>query len=418
MKKRFLLFQAFVIFCWLVQPVSAQENFYLKYGDRLVFYGDSITEQRLYTNFVESYVVTRFPNLKVKFINKGWIGDKISGGGGGTLQARLTRDVLPYHPDVMVVLLGMNDANFRSFNQENLERFIGGYENLIGTVKKAFPVTRMTLAHPTAYDDFTSNASNDIGYNDVLLRYGQSIKSLAESKQLDFVDFNASLSKVLMSAARVDPASARSIIPDRIHPSSAGHWAMAATLLKSWNAPELVSAVEINADTQAVTIYKNTEVTSVERKGTQLSWSQLDQSLPAPFPMDDKILSLILKVSDITESLNQQTLRVTNLTESNYTLKIDGEVIGRFSKENFANGINLATMMTPMLRQSYQVHELTNKHIDLQFTRWRQIQMPFEKSLTLRALKVLTKMDKLEGEVVRQQWDAAQPKIRKYELIP
>jgi lysophospholipase L1-like esterase len=418
MKKRLLLFQAFVIFCWLVQPVSAQENFYLKYGDRLVFYGDSITEQRLYTNFIESYVVTRFPKLKVKFINKGWSGDKISGGGGGTLQARLTRDVLPYHPDVMVVLLGMNDANFRSFDQENLERFIGGYDNLIGTVKKIFPVTRMTLAHPTAYDDFTTNASNDVGYNDVLLRFGQSVKSLAESKQLDYVDFNAPMAKVLMSAARVDPALARGIIPDRIHPSAAGHWVMAAELLKNWNAPALVSAVEINAEAQAVSLTKNTEVTELERKGNQISWNQLDQALPAPIALDDKILALALKVSDMTESLNKQTLRVINLTEPNYTLKIDGEIVGRFSNESFSNGINLATILTPMMRQAYLVHELTNKHIDLQFTRWRQIQMPFEKSLTLRALKVLTKLDKLEGDVVRQQWEMAQPKLRRYELIP
>ena len=417
-KPEMLLVVVLSILC-LIQPLSAQDNFYLKYGDRLVFYGDSITEQKLYTNFVESYVVTRFPKLKVKFINKGWLGDKISGGGGGTLQTRLTRDVLPYHPDVMVVLLGMNDANFRSFDQSNLERFISEYETLIGTVKTAFPVTRMTLGQPTAYDDFTLNAAPvDIGYNDVLLHFGQAIKALAEKKEVDFVDFNAPLVDVLSKAGRLDPALARAIIPDRIHPSAAGHWIMAASLLKAWNAPSLVSAVEINADGQSVSVANNTEVTEVERKGNMLSWSQFDQCLPAPMSLDDKVLELTRKASDVIELLNRETLRVTYLTESFYTLKIDGEIIGRFSKEQLSNGINLATMMTPMMRQATQVHELTNKHIDLQFTRWRQIQMPFEKSLTLRVLKVLTKMDKLENDVVRQQWETAQPKLRKYELIP
>src|SRR5579859_8134896 len=42
---------------------GAQGTFYLKNGDHVVFYGDSITEQRLYTSFVETYVVTRFPKL-------------------------------------------------------------------------------------------------------------------------------------------------------------------------------------------------------------------------------------------------------------------------------------------------------------------------------------------------------------------
>ena len=37
----------------------ADEPFALRDGDRVVFYGDSITDQRLYTTFVETYVVTR-----------------------------------------------------------------------------------------------------------------------------------------------------------------------------------------------------------------------------------------------------------------------------------------------------------------------------------------------------------------------
>ena len=32
---------------------AADSTFYLKDGDRVVFYGDSITDQRLYTTFAE-----------------------------------------------------------------------------------------------------------------------------------------------------------------------------------------------------------------------------------------------------------------------------------------------------------------------------------------------------------------------------
>jgi hypothetical protein len=44
--------------CLSAAPPS---GFYLHDGDRVVFYGDSITDQRLYTTFIETYVVTRFP---------------------------------------------------------------------------------------------------------------------------------------------------------------------------------------------------------------------------------------------------------------------------------------------------------------------------------------------------------------------
>src|SRR6516162_6961650 len=86
----------------------AQEAFYLKNGDRVVFYGDSITDQRLYTTFVESYVVTRFPKLNVTFIHSGWGGDRVTGGGGGKIDLRLNRDVISYKPTVVTVMLGMN----------------------------------------------------------------------------------------------------------------------------------------------------------------------------------------------------------------------------------------------------------------------------------------------------------------------
>ena len=43
------------------------KSFALKDGDRVVFYGDSITDQRLYTTFTETFAVTRFPKLKYRF---------------------------------------------------------------------------------------------------------------------------------------------------------------------------------------------------------------------------------------------------------------------------------------------------------------------------------------------------------------
>src|SRR3989442_15795067 len=100
----------------LVACVALQaraESFALKEGDRVVFYGDSITDQRLYTTFTETYVVTRFPRLEVRFVHSGWGGDRVSGGGGGPIDVRLPRDVFAYKPTVMTIMLGMNDASYR-----------------------------------------------------------------------------------------------------------------------------------------------------------------------------------------------------------------------------------------------------------------------------------------------------------------
>ncbi|MGC9217561.1 hypothetical protein, partial [Acidithiobacillus sp.] len=51
--------------------MAAKRKFFLKSGDRVCFYGDSITEQRFYPTDVETYVLTRFPKLRVRFIDSG-----------------------------------------------------------------------------------------------------------------------------------------------------------------------------------------------------------------------------------------------------------------------------------------------------------------------------------------------------------
>ena len=102
----------------LSSGLFAQADFYLKDGDRVVFYGDSITDQRLYTTFTESYVLTRFPRMKVSFVHSGWGGDRVTGGGGGPIDVRLQRDVLTYKPTVLTIMLGMNDGRYRAFDPD------------------------------------------------------------------------------------------------------------------------------------------------------------------------------------------------------------------------------------------------------------------------------------------------------------
>jgi hypothetical protein len=59
----------------LLQSAQGQ-SFYLKAGDTVVFHGDSITEQTLYTQYVELYTVLRFPTMRVHFFGAGVGGDE------------------------------------------------------------------------------------------------------------------------------------------------------------------------------------------------------------------------------------------------------------------------------------------------------------------------------------------------------
>ena len=51
---------------------------------------------------------------------------------------------------------------------------------------------------------------------------------------------------------------------------------------------------------------------------------------------------------------------------------------GAFTKEQLTEGVNLAVLPTPMAKQAAQVHDLTLKHNNLHFNRWRQFQVPLQ----------------------------------------
>src|SRR2546421_10357909 len=130
-----------LIGCLVLAATSAAtaQDFFLKNGDTVVFYGDSITDQRLYTTFAETYVLTRFPALRVKFVHSGWGGDRVSGGGGGPIDVRLRRDVLAYKPTVVSIMLGMNDGGYRTFDHGFFDTYTQGYTHHIHCLEAGAP---------------------------------------------------------------------------------------------------------------------------------------------------------------------------------------------------------------------------------------------------------------------------------------
>jgi hypothetical protein len=106
------------------------------------------------------------------------------------------------------------------------------------------------------------------------------------------------------------------------------------------------------------------------------------------------------------------------LTAARYTLKIDGETAGTFSKEEWAKGVNLATLPTPMAKQAATVHDLTVRHNDVHFVRWRDVEVNLQTVAVdpTHVRAAVEALDALEMDVVSQQRAAAQPKSHRYEL--
>ena len=410
------------------RPAPAQEDaapFALRANDRVVFYGDSITDQRQYTIMTEDFIVTRFPRQKITFIHSGWGGDRVSGGGGGPIDTRLDRDVTAYKPTVVTVMLGMNDASYRAYDAAVFKTFASGYEHLVSKLQADNPGVRLTLIEPSPYDDVTREVSFPGGYNAVLQKYGVFLRDLAAKTPVTrSADLNYPTVEMLKKANETDAALAQKIIPDRVHPGAGGHLIMAQGLLTAWNAPSLVSSISLDAASAKANVTQNALVSKITGDKNALRWTSRENALPFPLNADknDTAYALALKSSDFVNRLDREMLTVTNLAPGTYALTIDGETlpVGNFTDEELKNGVNLATLPTPMLAQARAVSALTRKHSDVHNRRWRDFQVPLagNKAVSGGLKKALAGMDALEADLIKEQRAAAQPKTHSFVLAP
>jgi lysophospholipase L1-like esterase len=316
------------------------QDFYLHDGDRVTFYGDSITAQRFYTQDIESFVDTRYPTLNVSFHNAGVPGDRVTGGYAGDAAMRVARDVAPFTPTVLTVMLGMNEGGYTYFRPELLSPFVSGYSQLLKLLRDAAPGARIT--HGTEFP----------GYMDNTERIAKSTIAIGKRENVQVLDTETPIKQLIGSATATEPKLAPLLIPDRIHPCEAAHWVTAAAIVKAWHITPIISAVELDAPHAVTQSAQRTSVTALTGNSTGLKWQQQDQALPLPLNLADPLMQLILRLTDLV-SLDQEVLRVHGLLPGKYNLAIDQvKTLGPFSSEELANGVNLATMETPMLAQA------------------------------------------------------------------
>lgn len=362
-----------VALCALTFTAHGQQ-FALHDGDTVAFYGDSITAQRLYTRDVEEFVLTRYPKLHVRFLNAGVPGDTVNGGYAGTVAERVQRDVQPYHPTMITVMLGMNDGGWGYGPPDNDARFQKGYRALLDALHSSAPTASLTLIAPTTYDEITHDTEFP-GYSQVIDKFAEDVLQIGAQLQsirnqpIFVADFNRPLTGALQRAKTQYPVLAPLIVPDRIHPSATGHWIMAAALVSAWHLDPIVSSLTLDAEKAVATAKNRASVSNLSRTATGLKWTQLDEALPLPLDFNSAMTPMLLKISDLAQ-LDQEILRVESLAPGRYVLSIDGKTIAVFTRDELEHGINLALLKTPMLDQARDIDSREEERAALDHARF------------------------------------------------
>jgi len=171
---------ALAVFCAAPEPAKSAE-FFFKNGDVVVMIGDSMTEQHLYSNYVEIWTVTRFPNWKRTFRNVGIGGDRSVGG-----NSRMARDVLVHKPTAMTVDFGMNDGAYRAFGDDTFKPYMDGLQGMANQAKAANICTAWVTPQPLDNADPGTTALT--GYNLTLEKFSAGVQTIAEKIDGLFVD--------------------------------------------------------------------------------------------------------------------------------------------------------------------------------------------------------------------------------------
>jgi lysophospholipase L1-like esterase len=413
--------------CAFPGAFAQKSDFYLQDGDHVLFYGDSITDQRNYTMMIETYVVTRYPSIKVSFTNSGWGGDRVTGGAGGDIDLRLSRDVVPYKPSVITIMLGMNDGGYKAATEDSDKAYFDGYRHIYQTLQKDVPGARITAIEPSPYDDVTRQPAfpvqGGIAYNDVMKAYGRWASNFARENHLTIADANTDFVHMLENANTADPANAAKILEDHIHPSFGGALMIGESVLKAWKARPVVASVTIHADGSKAKLEhaEHTAVQGLTGSATGIKWQQTDDALPLPFAQwkdmwgGGATVGLVIKSSDLAEALNQEPLRLTGLHSGVYSVRVDGASLGTFTNDQLQSGINLGLYKTPMSDQAMTVYQLTRQHGDLHYDRWRHVIVPFGNMPA--GASAMSSLEALEASVVEQQRAAAVPKPHQFEVV-
>lgn len=188
----------------------------------ILFQGDSITDAgRLpqhtaanesyglgtgYAGIIASSLLSERPADNLKFFNRGVSGNRVT-----VLLGRWHIDTIPLKPDVLSILIGINDKGLSRALYEK------AYHLLLETTREELPATRLVLCEPFAL----AAGPLEQKWVDEIRRRSPIVRNLAAKFDAIFVPFQ----KLFDDLTQEGPAEYW--LPDGVHPSPGGHARMA-----------------------------------------------------------------------------------------------------------------------------------------------------------------------------------------------
>ncbi len=306
----------------------------LKKGARVAVVGDSITEQKLYSRYIELYLTACLPELDLRVVQLGWSGETAPGFAG-----RMANDLLPWKPDVVTTCYGMNDGSYRAFEEGIGKRYETAMASIVARLKQAGAT--VVVGGPGAVDlnSFKNPNVKPPVYNENLSRLSGIAKSLAEKEGFPFADVFGSMHGSMEKAKAALGEGYDVCGKDGFHPGPNGHLLMAYAFLKAMGIGGEIGTIRLDLKGGAEAS-EGHKVLSAEGGAVQLESARW----PFCFSGDEKSSGgtrSILPFTAFNADLNRLVLVDKNLDAERAKVAW-GAASKVFSKADLEKGVNLA----------------------------------------------------------------------------
>jgi lysophospholipase L1-like esterase len=313
---------------------------FLQQGDRLAIIGDSITEQRMYSRIIETYLTACVPQLQISVRQYGWSGETAEG-----FRKRMTNDCLRFQPTVATLCYGMNDHRYRPYDAVNAAWYASNYTAVVKALRGAG--ARVVLGSPGCMskvaqwrqipgmtldeDNIHLCALRDIGIG------------IAEVEGARFADvFWTMFQAEFEGKSRFGTPEQPFMIggKDGVHPGWEGHLAMAYAFLRAMGLEGDLGTVTVDLAAKQADAGAGHRVESL----TDGVLALVSERYPFSATGDadrDAALRMGMAVVPFAEHLNRFRLVVKGGTASSYRVTW-GPLVRTYTGEQLSSGVNLA----------------------------------------------------------------------------
>ena len=309
----------------------------LQPGDRLAIIGYSITEQKMYSRIIETYLTVCVPDLKISTRQFGWSGETAEG-----FLHRITNDCLRFQPTMATLCYGMNDHCYGPYTEPHGQWYSNNYSAVASSLKASG--ARVVLCSPGCVGKVPPWAP-DISVpvevlNLNLCRLRDMDIEIAAQEKINFADVFWPMFTAGFTAHKKYGADYAVSGKDGVHTDWAGQVVMAYAFLKAMGLDGDLGTFTVDLRSGKATASSDHTVDSFTNNTLTVTSSRYPFCATGPLDKDNSIRSGMTLVPFNAE-LNRLKLIVKGGTAANYAVTW-GDETHDYSTAQLAAGVNLA----------------------------------------------------------------------------